>query len=134
MLGFSDVVDRLSPSAHSQIRTVTSDTSNTVRILALICGTQYRCRHNMSPGAIDFRRMNLRPFTPRRALPLLALVLPAFGAALGAGCSKPLLSPEESRSQYDRYDAVRSQYASQYIEDEFGRRRPNLKGRLMPKE
>lgn len=52
----------------------------------------------------------------------------------GVGCSKPLLSPEANRSQYDRYDAVRNQYASQYTEDEFGRRRPNLKGRLLPKE
>lgn len=56
-----------------------------------------------------------------------------LGVLSAAGCSKPLLSPEANRSQYDRYDAVRNQYASQFTEDEFGRRRPNLKGRLMPK-
>lgn len=54
--------------------------------------------------------------------------------ATAGGCSKPLLSPADERSQYDRYDAVRSQYASQYTEDEFGRRRPNLRGRLSPKD
>lgn len=51
-----------------------------------------------------------------------------------SGCTKPLLSPDEPRSQYDRYDAVRNQYASQYTEDEYGRRRPNLRARLSPKE
>jgi hypothetical protein len=74
--------------------------------------------------------MTRRSATRRLALAVL-FAAPAFAAP---ACSKPLLSPEESRSQYDRYDAVRSQYASQYIEDEFGRRRPNLRGRLMPKE
>lgn len=88
----------------------------------------------MSPGAIDFPRMNLRLRTPRRAPRLLALAFAASAGTLGIGCTKPLLSPDATRSQYDRYDAVRSQYASQYTEDEFGRRRPNLKGRLMPKE
>ena len=48
-----------------------------------------------------------------------------------AGCAKPLLSPTEPRSQYSRYDLVRGQFAPQYIEDEFGRRLPNLRGRLL---
>ncbi|HZW10588.1 MAG TPA: hypothetical protein VFF69_11855 [Phycisphaerales bacterium] len=51
-------------------------------------------------------------------------------AALG-GCAKPLLSPNEPRSQYSRYDLVRGHHAPQYIEDEFGRRKPNLRGRLL---
>lgn len=50
------------------------------------------------------------------------------------GCSSPLLSPDEARSQYDRYDAVRNQHASQYQEDEFGARKPNLRARLLPKD
>lgn len=54
-------------------------------------------------------------------------------AACVGGCRKPLLSPEEERSQFDRYDRVRNQYAPQYLEDEFGRREPNLRGRLAPK-
>jgi hypothetical protein len=60
----------------------------------------------------------------------LALVC-ALGAA---GCKKPLLSPDEERSQYDRYDAVRNQRAPQYVFDEFGRRRPALRERLLPKD
>ncbi len=50
------------------------------------------------------------------------------------GCSRPLLSPEDQRTPFDRYDAVRSQFAQQYVEDEFGRIKPNLRARLSPKE
>lgn len=57
---------------------------------------------------------------------LVALVLPA--------CQKPLLSPNEPRSQYDTYDAVRNQYAPQQFRDEFGRLRPNIRQRLLAKE
>lgn len=57
----------------------------------------------------------------------------AVVCALG-GCAKPLLSPNEPRSQYSRYDLVRGQGAPQYIADEFGRRRPNLRGRLLNPE
>jgi hypothetical protein len=56
-------------------------------------------------------------------------------AALGlASCSKPLLSARDERSQFDRYDRVRNEYASQFIEDEYGRRLPNLRARLRPHE
>ncbi|MBL8875945.1 MAG: hypothetical protein JNM86_09145 [Phycisphaerae bacterium] len=51
-----------------------------------------------------------------------------------AGCQSPLLSPDEPRSQYDRYDAVRDQRAATTYTDEFGYKRPNLRGRLLPKE
>ena len=50
------------------------------------------------------------------------------------GCVKTLLSPKEPRSQYSRYELVRGQFAPQYIEDEFGRRKPNLRGRLLGQE
>ncbi|CAN5750400.1 hypothetical protein BH11PLA1_BH11PLA1_07790 [soil metagenome] len=67
---------------------------------------------------------------------LAACVLGIAGVAvlvaLG-GCVKPLLAPDEDRSPYDRYDAVRQQQAPQYIEDAYGRRLPNLRGRLLPK-
>lgn len=58
-------------------------------------------------------------------------VLAAGAGLLSGGCGKPLLSPNEPRSQYSRYDLVRGQYAPQYIEDEFGRKLPNLRGRLL---
>lgn len=60
-------------------------------------------------------------------------VLAALAAAV-SGCDKPLLAPDEERSQYDRFDAVRNQRAAPYLEDEFGRKRPNLRGRLLAKD
>jgi len=41
-----------------------------------------------------------------------------------------LLSDQEARSQYDRYDALRDQRAPSTVEDEFGQPKPNLRGRL----
>lgn len=75
-------------------------------------------------------RANARTFGSAAATTLLlgsALLL------LGA-CSDPLLGPKDERSPFDRYDAVRNQHAPQYIEDKFGRRQPNLSGRLGPKD
>lgn len=72
----------------------------------------------------------------RTKIPAIACTLAVFGAgilSLASGCSRPLLAPTDERSPYDRYDAVRAQYAPQYIEDEYGRRQPNLRGRLGPK-
>jgi len=63
----------------------------------------------------------------------LALALGLSVASGVAGCGKPLFSSEDPRSQYDRYDRSRNQLAPQYIEDEYGRREPNLRGRLSPK-
>jgi hypothetical protein len=50
------------------------------------------------------------------------------------GCADPLLAPDEPRSQYDRYDAARDQRAASTYFDEFGYSRPNLRGRLLPRE
>lgn len=55
-------------------------------------------------------------------------------AMLLAACTPPLLSPDEPRSQFDRYDAVRNQRADQSVFDDFGVKRPNLKQRLTPRE
>jgi hypothetical protein len=55
-------------------------------------------------------------------------------AMVAMGCQKPLLAETDERTPYDRYDAVRNQAANQYVFDEYGRRRPNLKERLMPRE
>ncbi|MBX3358110.1 MAG: hypothetical protein KF745_06755 [Phycisphaeraceae bacterium] len=52
---------------------------------------------------------------------------------LGVGCSKPLLSPDDTRTPFDHYDAVRNEYAKQYKTDAFGRQSPNLEGRLAPR-
>ena len=64
---------------------------------------------------------------------MLTAGLAGLGGGLG-GCSRPLLSPEDERSPFDRYDTLRNQYAQQVVEDEFGRQKPNLRARLAPKE
>jgi hypothetical protein len=61
----------------------------------------------------------------------MALVL---AVGMIPGCAKPLLSPEDERTPFDRFDALRAQYSPQYIEDEYGRQQPNLRGRLAPRE
>lgn len=57
-----------------------------------------------------------------------------IAALAAAGCAKPVITPNDERSQFDRYDAVRNQHAEQYVFDEFGRRKPNLRPRLLGKE
>lgn len=47
-----------------------------------------------------------------------------------ASCEKPIFTPEEPRSQYDRLDMVRNTREPSYLPDEFGNLRPNLAGRL----
>jgi hypothetical protein len=58
----------------------------------------------------------------------------ALGIAVGSlsmiGCQRTLFMTDEERSQFSRYNSVREQEAPPYLEDEFGRRRPNLRGRL----
>lgn len=51
--------------------------------------------------------------------------------ALMGGCRDALFTNRDERSQFARYDAVRDQVVPPFIEDEFGRRRPNLRGRLL---
>jgi hypothetical protein len=69
---------------------------------------------------------------PSRRPAAAAVVLGLAAMALGA-CSKPLLSPSDERTPFDRYDTVRNEYAKQYVDNEFGRIRPNLRGRLAPR-
>ncbi len=63
----------------------------------------------------------------------MVVALAFVGVSLPA-CQKPLITPNDERSQFDRYDAVRNQHAEQYVFDEFGRRKPNLRARLVGKE
>ncbi len=73
--------------------------------------------------------------TTRRTHRLIAWPLGAAALLLALpACSKPLLGPKDERTPYDRYDNVRGQYAPQYIENEYGRREPNLRGRLSPRD
>jgi hypothetical protein len=76
--------------------------------------------------------------TSRVLLKLIGRVSLLLGLLVGLcaapGCRKPLLSPDDDRSQYDRYDEVRNQRAPQFVVDEYGRQRPNLRGRLLSKD
>lgn len=72
--------------------------------------------------AIRNRHMPTRCFAAAM-LACLLLMLPA--------CNAPLLSPDEPRSPFDRYDAVRNQRAEQRVLDDYGRQRPALRERLM---
>lgn len=87
------------------------------------------------PGLYPFPDMARFITTSRVTCRRAHLLWGVLGLAtiVASGCSKPLLSPEDSRSQYDRYDRSRNQYSPQYVEDEFGDRTPNLRGRLAPK-
>ncbi|MEM9374225.1 MAG: hypothetical protein AAGA55_11330 [Planctomycetota bacterium] len=51
--------------------------------------------------------------------------------ALAGGCQKTALRPDDVRSPYDRYERSRSERAEPYLSDAFGRRTPNLRGRLL---
>ena len=62
---------------------------------------------------------------------LFALLAAAALAPTLAGCAKPLLSPDEPRSQYDRSDRLRGRSAPPYLTNEFGDRKPNVRGRLL---
>ena len=48
-----------------------------------------------------------------------------------AGCRNSPITENDERSPYDRYDMIRDEYASPYLQDEYGRKRPNLRGRLI---
>jgi hypothetical protein len=62
----------------------------------------------------------------------VALLLGVICASVSmGGCYRPLLSPDEPRSQYDRSAAIRDRRAPSYVEDEYGNRQPNLRGRLL---
>jgi hypothetical protein len=78
--------------------------------------------------------------TMRTRLSARSALLAAAAACAGAlasasgGCQRPILNPDEPRSQFDRYDTLRDQRAQTYIEDEFGFRRANVRGRLLGAE
>ncbi len=63
----------------------------------------------------------------------LALILVGLGALAATGCARPLLSPTDERSPFDRYDATRNQFAQQYVQDRYGAKEMNLRARLSPK-
>lgn len=64
----------------------------------------------------------------------LALGIALVSLCLGStGCVKSIYRRGDPRTQYDRYDASRNQFVPDYVEDEYGRLEPNLRGRLLVK-
>ena len=66
--------------------------------------------------------------TYRRAL-LCGIALMAGLAA--SGCRQGPITENDERSPFDRYDLIRDEFALPYLQDEYGRKRPNLRGRLV---
>lgn len=68
----------------------------------------------------------------RTAVSGLVLMGTLLGVCVGGGgCQKTALRADDIRSQYDRYDQARNQRAQPFLQDEFGRRTPNLRQRLL---
>lgn len=63
-----------------------------------------------------------------------ATLAATLAASLITGCENPVFTPDEPRSQYDRFDAIRDQRAPSHVFDEFGERRPNIRQRLLTLE
>jgi len=71
----------------------------------------------------------------RRVSPRIVVVVLAAGCLLAlGGCQKTALRAKDDRSQFDRYDQARNQRAEPFTEDEFGKRTPNLRGRLIVRD
>lgn len=71
----------------------------------------------------------------RWRVPRTALGAVVLGAALASGgCSHSLFDRGVQRSQFETYDTMRNRHASDTYEDEFGRERINLRGRLIRQE
>ncbi len=71
----------------------------------------------------------------RRRFGGVGALLIVLGTPLGLtsmGCTQPLYDAKDDRTQYDRYRRARSDLAPPYIEDEYGRKTPNLRERLNP--
>ena len=74
------------------------------------------------------RRPRLESFT-RRAIVAAILMTPCAVA----GCAKPLFPENAPRTQFEKFDSMRSGAAPAEEPDIFGRPQPALRARLTPK-
>jgi hypothetical protein len=66
--------------------------------------------------------------------PRVAMALGVTGAAMVAiGCAKPLFPENAPRTQFEKFDSMRSGAAPAEEPDIFGRPQPALRARLTPK-
>ena len=79
--------------------------------------------------------MDIRAHFNARLIPhcLAVVALAATFCAMCTltGCRKPVFSSNEDRSQFDRFDTSRDEHSEPFLEDEYGRKVPNLRGRLI---
>jgi hypothetical protein len=72
----------------------------------------------------------INPVSRSRSRVLLILSCVVVGASL-SGCARSVFRPDDDRTPFDRYNRSRSQQPVPFLEDEYGRRTPNLRGRLL---
>ncbi len=72
--------------------------------------------------------------TAHAALKVTCLLAAITATISLASCQKTLLHKDDARSPFDRYNQTRAQHAPPYLEDEYGRRTPNLRDRLVKSE
>ncbi len=65
---------------------------------------------------------------------LLALTLCLLACSGLSACKRSALRADDERTQFSRYDRTRNEDSTPFIEDEFGRRTPNLRARLLVKD
>ncbi len=75
-------------------------------------------------------RKTSSPTRPTTHLMITVATLCAL-ALLNTGCRKGVFTSTEDRSQFDRFDTSRDERAEPFLEDEYGRKVPNLRGRLI---
>ncbi|MBL9140353.1 MAG: hypothetical protein JNK53_00680 [Phycisphaerae bacterium] len=68
-----------------------------------------------------------------KPLCVVCMVCVAATIALATGCQKPLFPESAPRTQFERYDSLRSGTAPAEEPDVFGRPQPALRARLSPK-
>jgi len=90
--------------------------------------TSARTYTQRAPLSVPFRSPIVVPLRLATAALLVSCI------CILPGCYDPIFREDEARSQYDRFDAVRDQRAAQYFFDEFGNRKPNIRGRLLGRE
>lgn len=70
----------------------------------------------------------------RSRLATLCVLTLAVLSLAQAGCRRTLFTEDLERTPFQRYDRVQDRDVEPYVRDEFGRRRPNLRARLLADE
>lgn len=68
---------------------------------------------------------------PRTRLRVVLIVSCVVVGSSLCGCARSVFRPDDDRTPFDRYNRSRSQQPVPFLEDEYGRRTPNLRGRLL---